>query len=170
MPLSRGRLRRIFRTFDSIYVSINVMLFMSLLCYTQHFVLSNTVSQVIAAILFAVGAILIIFFITALDALRDKNLYRRIFLYSSSLFFCFSLFVMFRFWRDIFSKEVQSVLKQTIEIGIFRAELGVLMAGPFINLVCFSLKYIVLSIRGREVVVLNCPWKPYDLRAVSRGV
>ena len=93
---------------------------MALLCYMQHFALSKIVSQVFATILFTVNTFLLILIFVALDAVRDNFLYRRILLYSASFFVFLSYFVMFRFWRDIFLEEVQDILKQTVEIGIFR--------------------------------------------------
>jgi len=174
--LSLGRLRLIFRTFDAIYLTGNVMLLMFLLCYTQHYALSKSASQsfsasqVVAAAIFLVALFPLILNFIALDATRDKNLYRRILLYSTSFFFCFSFFVTFRFWRSIFSQEVQNVLKETVEIGIFQAELGVLMAWPATNLYCFSIKYIVSTLRGRELAMLHCPWKSSDLKMASSEV
>jgi len=56
-PLSLGRLRLIFRTFDAIYLTGNVMLLLFLLCYTQHYALSKSASpsQVFAAAIFLVA-------------------------------------------------------------------------------------------------------------------
>jgi len=57
-------------------------------------------------------------------------------------------FVGFRFARDVFSKEAYDALKQTIEIELFKADIGVLIGGMSLNRFCFGLKYFVHLLKG----------------------
>jgi len=64
-------------------------------------------------------------------------------------------FAKFRFMTHSFGEVTQKVLKQTIEIGVFKADVGVVMGTCALNMGIFLLKYFVSLVRGHEITIVK---------------
>ena len=165
--LSRGRLWLLLKSFDAMYTMGNVLIWFSLLTYAHHVTLSNIEAQIINAIVSASCTIPLGFCFICVDAVQQHDVRKKI-LAATLMVLCMSVyFVGFRFVRGFFSNEAHDALDEVIEIGVLRADIGVLLGAASLNLCIFGAKHFLNLLKGDEFTILKFPWRSHILQGTD---
>ena len=153
--VSRDRLWRILKTFDALYMMAYTGMYVSLMMYCSYSAVKDPVTKYVAMIGQGLAAIPFWLGIICIDAVCEHTHAKKVVITLIVSVFYWSVFLQFRFMPNSFPNTWQKVLKEIIEIGVFQAELGVLIGTAAMNVGMFILKYAFNLVRGKEFII----WK-----------
>ena len=161
--VSRDRLWRILKTFDALYIMTYSGILMSLLMYVSYIAIKDPVMKYLTMIGQALSAIPYFLCFICIDAVREHTNAKKVVGVLITDGFIVAAFAQFRFMRHTFAEKFEDALKQIIEVGVFRADLGVLIGTAAMNLGMFLIKYVFSLAKGLEYTILKFDAKSYVL-------
>jgi len=163
--VSRSRLWLVLKTFDAFYMLGNLLIYTSLWIY--HELLVSHPHDPVAKYAALTGQILYtipwLICIVGIDTVQEHDRFKKLTVTVLSAIFMGWYFIQFRFFVDDRSKASQNVLNQTIDIGVYEAEISVMLAGNCFNLCVFLLKYVGSLLKGNEYTMMKGPLRSHTI-------